>query len=99
MLINRPWCCPDHHCTPLTQIANFQDLAKFRAGESFSCWGKMAEAIEVSYAGVPHVNDLCSCHFTPLKGLIRGHENKDDWLLLKLQYEKALAMLEGADKK
>lgn len=88
--ISRPWCCPDPRCTPLFQIAN-HDLSEPKPGESFSCFGRMSEGVEFVYDGSDHANDLRSCHYTPLKGLVAWHENEADWAMLSRAYASALA--------
>lgn len=87
----RPWCCPDPRCTPLHQLAN-ESLAKPSPGESFICFGRMSE-VEFTYDGSEHKNDLRSCHYTPLKGLIANQENEDDWRMVGRAYLTALKEL------
>lgn len=43
-----------------------------------------------TYDGVEHANDLNSCHYSALKGVIRFQENKDDWENLLAAYTRAL---------
>lgn len=40
-----------------------------------------------------HTNDLSSCAYTPLKGVIRWQENEDDWTWLRIGYDRALTTL------
>jgi hypothetical protein len=83
--IGRPWCCPEPRCQPIHQIAN----EELTPGESFSCFGRAPE-VAFSYDGVEHFNDLRSCHYTPLKGLIAYQENANDWRMLAGAYSTAL---------
>lgn len=85
----RPRCCPEPRCTPLYQLGDSIEAA----GESFSCFGRMERPIVFVYDGVDHTNDLNSCHYTPLKGLIRWIENVDDWRMLSRAYATAAAAL------
>lgn len=88
---DRPWCCPEPRCTPLHLLADAE--AGMQPGASFVCFGKAPEEVAFVYDGVGHVNDLRSCHFTPLKGLIAYQENTDDWEALRTAYWRALAAL------
>lgn len=89
----RPWCCPEPRCTPLHQLSDSDDLSTPTPGDSFSCWGRLGAEVAFSYDGVDHRNDLRSCHYTPLKGLVMWQENADDWMLLRDAYGAALATL------
>lgn len=91
----RPWCCPEPSCTPIHQLAN-EPLDQPNPGESFICFGRMAEGIEFVYDGSDHKNDLRSCAYTPLKGLIANQENADDWRMLGRAYATALKRLGAA---
>lgn len=84
----RPWCCPEPRCEPLHVHAEV-----VAPGESFICFGKAPESVEFTYDGVTHANDLRSCHYTPLKGLIAYQENRDDWEGIRAGYWRALAAL------
>ena len=53
----------------------------------------MCRPIEFTYDGEKHVNDLGTCFYTPLKGVIRFQMNKEDWVWLKVSAECALAKL------
>lgn len=86
--LNRPWCCPDPRCEPVHQLAN-GDPSIAAPGESFSCFGRMPEGIAFIYDGSDHANDLRSCHYTPLKGVIAWQENADDWRMLSRAYAMA----------
>jgi hypothetical protein len=85
----RPWCCPEPRCTPLHLLAEAA-----APGESFVCFGKAPE-VEFTYDGVTHSNDLRSCHYTPLKGLIAYQENRGDWEAMRAGYWRALAALDA----
>lgn len=84
----RPWCCPEPRCQPLHQLRN-EPLDVPSPGESFVCFGR-APNVEFVYDGADHANDLRSCHYTPLKGLIANQENADDWAMLSRAYAMAL---------
>ena len=85
----RPWCCPDHRCEPVHQLAN-EPLGAPCPGESFVCFGRMAEPVEFVYDGSSHANDLRTCNYTPLKGVIVWQENREDWRMLRDAYAAAL---------
>ena len=95
--MNRPWCCPEPRCAPIYQIKDGSAAAldQPQPGQSFSCFGKMTEPVAFEYDGVKHVNELSSCHYTTLKGVMRWQEAREDWMLLAEGYTKALAQLEG----
>lgn len=80
---------------PIHQLAN-EDLAVPAPGDSFVCFGRMPVGIEFSYDGDRHANDLRSCHYTPLKGLIANQENRDDWAMLGRAYTSALKRERGS---
>lgn len=87
--LSRPWCCPEPRCVPVHRLAN-DDLAKPQPGESFVCFGRMGRPVAFEYDGSEHANDLRSCHYTPLKGLIANQENVDDWRMLGRAYATAV---------
>ena len=90
----RPWLCPEPRCTPLLNLrdGDYKDITVPEAGQSFTCWGRMAEPVTFVYDGVDHTNDLNCCHYTPLKGLIRWQENEADWECLCTYYGLALSL-------
>lgn len=92
----RPWCCPEPRCSPLHQLrdADAEDVSTPQPGESFVCFG-VAPEVTFAYDGVEHANDLRSCHYTPLKGLIAYQENADDWAAIRAAYGRALSVLEA----
>jgi hypothetical protein len=92
----RPWCCPEPTCRPVYQHSENENLSRPVPGESFSCFGRMERPVVFEYDGVSHRNDLNSCHYTPLKGVIRWQENADDWALLAGMYAAALKALSGS---
>ncbi len=53
--------------------------------------------ITFTYDGHDHTNDLRSCHWTPLKGLIAWQENLDDWALLSAAYATARKQVLAAE--
>lgn len=88
----RPWCCPEPtRCVVLHQLvgADDPDLSNPTPGESWVCFGRMVEAIQFVYDGAEHNNDLRSCHYTPLKGVVANQENADDWRALGNSYSRA----------
>lgn len=93
MSLERPWCCPEPRCTPVHQLANLDDLGGPAPGESFLCFGRMDRPVEFVYDGVAHRNDLRSCSYTPLKGVVAYHENADDWRAIAGAYREALHAL------
>ncbi len=92
--MKRPWCCPEHRCTPVHQLHNHtsEPLDVPQPGVSFICFGK-CHAIEFTYDGVEHKNDLRSCHYTALKGVVAYQENETDWLFTGEAYAEARAAL------
>ena len=94
MSTERPPCCPEPRCQPLYLLMD-GDADKPGAGNSFVCFGRAPE-VEFTYDGVTHRNDLRSCHYTPLKGVVAYQENADDWEALRSGYWRALAALRRA---
>lgn len=86
----RPFCCPEPRCTP---VYHYNLFSPPLPGESFSCFGRMAEPVEFVYDGKKHANDLNHCDYTPLKGVIRWQENEGDWRALAKMFERALEKL------
>lgn len=89
--MKRPWCCPEPKCTPVFQLkdSDYEDITQPVTGESFFCFGMMAQPVAFSYDGVEHNNDLNSCSYTALKGVIRFQENEGDWEALETAYRRA----------
>lgn len=93
--MKRPYICPEHSCHPIFQAKETNwDISKPKSGKSFFCFGKMDKQVEFVYDGVAHKNDLNTCICTPLKGIIRFQENKNDWIWMKKAYERALEKLQ-----
>ncbi|KKL75357.1 hypothetical protein LCGC14_2055650 [marine sediment metagenome] len=88
----RPFCCPEPRCTPIFSYNLYGPLPS--TGESFICFGQMAEPVKFTYDGVEHVNNLNHCDYTPLKGIIRWQENKEDWEGVVKVFKLALEKLE-----
>src|SRR3990167_2364349 len=88
----RPWLCPEPRCTPLHNLldGDYKDIRIAEPGQSFFCAGLMPDDIDFKYDGVEHTNDLRSCAYTPLKGLIAWQENEADWENLGVFYMRAL---------
>ncbi len=92
--LRRPWCCVEPRCTAIHQLANRSDLSDARPGDSFACFGIMPQQIVFTYDGDRHENDLRSCVYTPLKGMVAWQENANDWAMMRDAYTAALAKLE-----
>ena len=88
----RPWCCPEPRCKP---VWNYQVEAEPTPGDSFVCFGEMAEPVAFTYDGSEHINDLNHCDYTALKGVIRWQENEDDWIAAQRFYATALRKLKA----
>jgi len=92
--MNRPYNCPEHNCCPIFQAKDSNwDISTPKSGESFFCFGRMEKPTVFLYNGVEHKNNLSTCICTPLKGVIRFQENKNDWVWMKASYERALEKL------
>lgn len=97
--MNRPFCCPEHCCTPVYQWKNSGlDITQFTAGQSFLCLGRMAKPVVFTYDEVIHANDLSTCMYSPLKGMIRFQENYNDWKGLVTAYTRALEKLDEEER-
>lgn len=86
----RPFCCPEPTCEP---IYAYNLFAPPVAGESFICFGRMSRPIEFVYDGKRHPNDLNHCDYTPLKGIIRWQETREDWQGVVKVFSRALEKL------
>lgn len=96
MAYERPWCCPDPgNCTPIMQLRDGEarPLDEAQPGQSWFCWGAMRET-HFQYDGVTHENDLHSCTYTPLKGVVMFQENRADWEALAVFYDRAARALD-----
>jgi hypothetical protein len=71
------------------------DLSVPVPGDSFLCFGRMPHEIVFIYDGDKHRNDLRSCSYTPLKGVIANQENVDDWRMLGDAYAAAAKAAES----
>jgi hypothetical protein len=73
------------------------DPATPSPGDSFLCFGRMPtdEPVEFMYDHVYHTNDLRSCSYTPLKGVVANQENADDWRAIANAYKRALDAIGG----
>lgn len=94
----RPWCCPDPAlCAPILQLRDGESLPLDvpQSGQTFTCFGACAPQA-FTYNGVVHENDLHSCHYTALKGVVMYHENRADWENLSTYYHLALRKLDMA---
>lgn len=92
--VPRPWCCPEPRCTPIHGVQGGDlPLNIPQPGEMFLCFGKSAP-VEFVYDGVEHRNDLRTCTYTALKGVISFQENAEDWRGMAVAYNRALRALE-----
>lgn len=90
----RPWCCPEPRCTPLHALqGGDKPLSEPDPGETFLCFGKAPQVVFI-YDGVEHVNDVRSCTYTALKGIVSYQENADDWRAIQNAYGRGLRALE-----
>ncbi len=96
MSVARPFCCPEPRCTPIYSY-NLYDRPPV-TGESFICFGKMDKPVVFTYDGVEHINNLNHCDYTPLKGIIRWQENKEDWEGVVKVFKRALEKLKEREK-
>jgi len=62
-LSGRPWLCPEPRCTPLINLRDgeYRDITVPEPGQSYFCWGLMAEPVTFVYDGVEHTNDANCC--------------------------------------
>ena len=51
---------------------------EYKAGCSCFCFGQMPKTHRFMASTTEHVNDLCHCYYTPLKGAILFLTNEDD---------------------
>ena len=100
MSMPRPWLCPEPRCTPLHNLrdGDYKDIRVAEPGQTWFCAGQMSQPIHFNYDGVDHPNDLRSCAYTPLKGLIAWQENETDWENLRDFYGMALRKLRLAQE-
>ncbi len=99
--MERPWCCPEPRCRPVLQVADSAagPLGTPQPGQSFGCWGRLTEDVRFEYDGVEHRNDLKSCQYTALKGVMSWQENRDDWVLMAAAYHLALSRINAEDSR
>lgn len=64
-------------------------------GDSFLCFGRAPREVVFIYDGDEHRNDLRSCSYTPLKGVIANQENVDDWKMLGRAYATTAKIAEA----
>ncbi len=97
-MADRPWLWPEPRCAPLVNLRDgeYRDITVPEPGQTFMCWGRMAEPVTFIYDGVEHKNDHNSCHYTPLKGLVRFQNNPADWDALSTYYALAKRRAEAA---
>lgn len=93
----QPRMCPELKCTPLFQWPS--DIPDNEPGESWHCFGCMQAEVVFEYDGNKHANDLRSCCYTPLKGLIAWQENRMDWWGMRRAYDRALKKLDEYKEK
>ena len=73
--MNRPCWCYDK----LAEIiyTSYSDEV-YEKGYSCFCYGKMVKPNDFIFKEANHVNDICHCYYTPLKGAIRFFVCKGD---------------------
>ena len=94
--MERPWCCPVPWCRVVHQLKDHEarPLDEAQPGESWVCFGRMTEKVPFAYDGVEHEgNDLRTCQYSALKGLVGWQENEGDWAALGDAYATALRLL------
>ena len=67
--------CYDKQCKILYSTYNKKS---HREGFSFFCYGKLPKPYIFVEKKAKHINDLCHCYYTPLKGAIRFFLNEGD---------------------
>ena len=87
----RPWCCANPKCAPIFhgKASDYADISKPEPGQSYICFGRMEKTIEFTYDGVLHPNDLHTCLYTPLKGLVAFQMNIGDWDFFATMFRRA----------
>ena len=93
--MKRPWICPEPRCQPIfhAKASDYPDISVSNSGQSFICFGESPETSEFTYNGVTHCNDLGTCMFSPLKGLVKFQMNEADWEWLGKACERSLEKL------
>lgn len=88
----RPKFCPDPKgCAPLIHPLTDGDNPMLdNPGFAVHCFGGLAEPIVWTFNNVEHVEDLSTCQYSPLKGVIRWLENVSDWAALSRAYRAAI---------
>lgn len=88
----RPPFCPDPKgCAPLIHPQTDSDnMALDNPAYAVHCFGGLSEPLVWTMRGVEHVEDLSTCSYSPLKGVIRWLENVSDWAALLRAYRAAI---------
>lgn len=89
----RPAICPDRAgCAPLIHPMTDSDNLPAMDNPTFAifCFGRLTEERRWTFNGVEHVEDLSTCQYSPLKGVIRWLENVSDWAALQRAYRAAI---------
>lgn len=73
--IKRPYWCYDKIAKVLYSTYNKE---QYKEGFSMFCYGMMAIPRNDKFNKVKHINNLCHCYYTPLKGAIRFFINIED---------------------
>ncbi len=91
--LERPWCCPEPRCELLYQgaVPTGIPVSTAQPGRSFTCFGRMAGAIQFTYDGVEHDNDLNVCFIAATKGVVRFQMNSADLWHISGDFLLALA--------
>jgi hypothetical protein len=94
--MKRPWICAECNCEPIFQgkASDYDDISVCNAGQSWICFGKMKQSITFMYNGVEHENDLRTCQYTTLKGLVAWQMNEADWDFFATVYGRAFEKIQ-----
>jgi len=95
--MKRPCKCIDKdNCNPIFRDCNnATDVAE---GRGFVCAGTMEREKTFRYNNVSHANDINLCWYTPLKGVIQYHLNKNDVFMLGMFFEGLLDKINFLEK-
>lgn len=73
--VTRPPWCFDKDCKVIYSVF---DEELHDAGCSSFCYGRLPKAHVFTHRTAEHVNTICNCEYTPLKGAIRFFVNEED---------------------
>jgi hypothetical protein len=86
----RPHFCPfPVTCQPVIRpLTDSDNRTLDNPSFAVTCFGDTEPLIWV-FNDVEHREDLRSCHYSPLKGVVTWHENLEDWDVLAATYRMA----------